>query len=84
MKTMNMPGFTAEKSLHKRSSSYHTIAILEQASGFVQPTQIIDGGDVFPPPPFCDPFCIARCRSCKQQFYLSGNCRVPCCSVGLI
>jgi hypothetical protein len=67
-----MPGFTAEKSIDKTSTYYHTIAIFGQASGYLQPAQI-----------GCNP-CMNTCCACKERFpVLSGSCKRKCnCPMG--
>jgi subtilisin family serine protease len=72
MNTINMPGFTAEASIYKRSRGYHIVVNAEPMREFlVIPQQI------------CDPNCLSQCISdcisgCAGDLDCVRTCRPSC------
>ena len=63
MKTINVPGFTAEVSLYRTIGRYHLTAGFDSNGGVIQPQKLL----VPPLPGPGDEFCICPCCLCKPN-----------------
>ena len=79
---MNMPGFTAEASLHRTSDSYHLAGTVNQVDGAIYLATAFS----------CNPFCLSSCNDdCLSQcgvvhgdvVFIDRRCFIAC-SVGCI
>jgi hypothetical protein len=69
MKTMNMPGFTAEVSLYKTTNHYHMIEAVHQADGTVHAALIGN----------CFRDCFRACRALGESgWWCSSICQQEC------
>jgi hypothetical protein len=72
MNTINIPGFTAEASLHRASAGYFAVSSMDQASNSIRPQ-------------FCDFECLTDCYfDCQDlpprlRLGCLRRCRRTCC-----